>query len=102
MSNPINSELSESVARLIKANKYLTDTMRFKNIGKIRIGIEAVKTSMQLFQTASKNSPESLGGAIASAYGVSLLCESERLCEEAVKMLRVSFKILPGGKDAIH
>ena len=95
--NPVDKYLAKCVARLIIAGRNLRDRMRGDDIPQTYLAISLVRASMEYFQDATKAAPESLGNATAAAYGVSLLCENDRLCDEASKEIRSRFVVIPGG-----
>lgn len=97
--NPVDPYLAKCVARLVVANKNLTEKIRGRDFPQIHLAIRLVKSSIQFFQEASRAAPESLGNATASSYGVSLICESEKLCNDASEGLRMFFEVIPGGKN---
>lgn len=98
-SNPTDPKLSRALARLSLANSMLLDSLKQDNGENVKSAIAVVRDSVVGANKLFRQVPESVENSTAIAYGITLMCESDILCNKGAEKLRTLFRSIKGGKN---
>ncbi len=101
MSDLVDKDLAKSIARLKMANAYLNDLMKGRDWKKMMEARGVVQSSILWFKEASEVAPKTQHNVFASAVGVAMASEGEKLCKEFSESARMFFEVIKGGKENV-
>jgi hypothetical protein len=98
ISEHLNTDLMKAIWRMRAANRFLQRRLSGGDLEKLRLAVAVVKSSERWLEEAGIGAAKTNRNRRIIAEGVGARIGARKLCEEATKILRQSFGVIPGGR----